>query len=588
MNPNLTIQLQRSVNARLNAFRSDFPEGANVGGFAEFVRESLIEVNEILHLEKSEAVAPDRRRIVRYYQSQGWISAPSKKTGREVIYDENQLVQMLLSYCLRELKTPITPKEEIKKVAALSLDMCLQRFSNGLAPAPAATLTDTPDDGSLVEQCDHFHIQLVASRGEPETGRVARSIRALARHNDGAYFTVDVCDEEIDLGDGIASEKVVNDVNDVTDIIDGDGSIRSLIPPFREQQKIGKDALVQIVTNRPHVFNWFADWGPTNPRDGVLHLGNYEFQFGAASAAVSASYSLLLAVCGELERRGISPYDLFHRFHARGCLFDSCERKEEIVLKLLAGDICKDCLEKLRPHFSNDLLREITLFQDAIRDRVRVLRQYVPDPEEDLQTLLRLVFVHSLVAANAPGGSTAVSLPKDGDDLEEWVFASGVGTSLGIDRELKALKRLADGRMGNGEADEDKWSHSHDGIVKILHRLHPNLQIVRIDSVRLKSGEFIAEGASLLNSQAESREIAFQGDLASFGITDTGATYAQFGKAGTAPSFAKIGTHLRVVGKDGTIQAVLRLPDNTLVDYTDGLPLRGCTAFSGVEGSPQS
>jgi hypothetical protein len=38
--------------------------------------------------------------------------------------------------------------------------------------------------------------------------------------------------------------------------------------------------------------------------------------------------------------------------------------------------------------------------------------------------------------------------------------------------------------------------------------------------------------------------------------------------------------HLRIVDEGGTVRAVLRLPDGTLVDYADGIPLRGCMAFS--------
>jgi hypothetical protein len=359
---------------------------------------------------------------------------------------------------------------------------------------------------------------------------------------------------------------------------DGDGTIRNQIQDFRRRHLIAEDAFVQIVTSREHGYNWFADWGATNPRDGVLHLRDYGFQFGVAKEAVTASYALLLAFCGELAGRGVSPYGLFHRDGPHGCLFDSCVRKEEIVLKLLAGDICKVCLEKLRPHFTKELLREAMTFQDTIRDRVRVLRQFGADPEVRLQEILRSVYVHARIEANSSGREANLPLPEEGSDLEDWCYDSRVGASLGISRELASLRRLAD------EGDErvfdgSKWNQAQDVIVGKLSRLHPNLQLVRIDSISLKPGEIITEGASLWNNSAEPWEFSFDGDLASAGITDAGSTYAKIGETGSSPRFVKMNTHLRIVNDGGTVQAALRLPDNTVVDYLDGMPLRGCKAF---------
>ena len=377
MNPSQANQLQRLVNERLNVFRIKFPTGANIEDFAVFVRKSIEKINSILNLKKSEASIPDPKRIVRYYQSRGWISIPTRKLGREVFYEEIHLVQMLLSYCLRGSKTLGVKAtiDEIEEVAEMSLNMCLERFIRGLNSVPEAILIDGPKR-ELLARCERFHILLVTSCGDSETSGAARAIENMARSRDESYFKVDVCDKEIDVECAGSPEEAVSKASD---IIDGDGSIRSHLPEFREEHGLANEALVQVITNRPHLFNWFADWGPTNPRDGVLHLGNYEVQFGVSSAAICASYSLLLALCAELEQRGISPYHLFHRFHPRGCLFDACEKKVDIVLKLLAGDICKDCLEKLRPYFSDELLREITLFQDSIRDEVRVLGQFITE-----------------------------------------------------------------------------------------------------------------------------------------------------------------------------------------------------------------
>jgi hypothetical protein len=218
------------------------------------------------------------------------------------------------------------------------------------------------------------------------------------------------------------------------------------------------------------------------------------------------------------------------------------------------------------------------IFQDTIRDRVRVLRQFGADPEVRLQEILRRVYVHARIEANSSGREANLPLPEEGSDLEDWCYDSRVGASLGISRELASLRRLAD--EGDERVfDESKWNHARDVIVGKLSRLHPNLELVRIDSIRLESGKFIAEGATLLNNSENSWDFSFDGDLASIGITDTDATYAKIGDAGSSLRFVNIDTHLRIVNEGGTVQAALRLPDNTAVDYLDGMPLRGCKAF---------
>jgi len=568
----------------VEAFRTASPDGVDIGGFAQMVQgavKKLMGSGEARLIANSpEGTGSDARktrsgiseRTVRYYRSEGWIADPYRSKGRGARYHEIHFLQMLGAYKLRLKKTP---ELEIKKVAKMTFAECL-RILTEEAVEPTCLPTVSGDSFSLL---------LVTERNNPESRRVAKAVRTMARRHCSSLIQVSVYDTEIDLteAEGVGEKKRISlgEFNEnMPDPEDGDGKIRNQIQEFRRLHRIDENVFVQIVTSRIHKFDWFADWGATNPRDGVLHLGDYELKFGVSKEAVTASYALLLAFCGELAGRGVSPYGLFHRDHSRGCLFDFCDENRDVVLKLLSGDICDECLDQLKLIFTRDLMRETASFLDGIRSRVRALRQFGPNPEEDLQKLLRLIFVHAVIEAKSPGRETVLSLPDEGGDLEEWVFKSGVGVSMGIARELEALKQLVGNRKGKCEADDIEWRRSRDAVLKALHRLHPNLQIVRIDSVRLESGKFIASGVSLRDGSANSWEIVLSGDLASVGITDTGTTYASIADGGAGLRFINLNTHLRVVGEHDTAQAVLHLPDGTLVDYTDGVPLRGCTAFS--------
>jgi hypothetical protein len=577
----------RKVMERVEEFRATYPSGADLKDFVEMVLVAVKDPGMGLTSSGGPGVVSiDARttrneisdRTVRYYRTKGWIADPYRDKGRGARYHEIHFLQMLAAYKLRLSRSPM--EAAIGKVAKMTFDECLE------------TITGRGKDVAMgsaweeAEPCDVFRVLLVAERQNPEARRVAKLVHALARRNGGSRLLVRIHDAEIELVDAAKREFPDNEVStQTTDSEDGDGRIRSQIRELRTQHGIDRNDFVQIVTTRTHKWDWFADWGATNPRDGVLHVGDYEREFGISKEAVTASYSLLLAFCGELAGRGVSPYGLFHRDHSRGCLFDFCDEKRDVVLKLLSGDICHDCLQRLRPLFGKGLMREVASFLDAIRGRVRALGQYVAEAEEKLREILRRVFVHALIDGNVRGQMGAESLPQDGDDLQMWVFESGVGVSLGIARELDALRALVGKRAANGEVDENAWSHSRGAIIETLRHLHPDLQFVRIDSVQLKSGALIAEGASLPecqgeDCQADSWQFSFDGDLASLGITDSGATYARIVQEGTGPRFVKIDTHLRVEEVGGRSRAVLRLPDGTLVDYADGTPLRGCTAFS--------
>jgi len=568
------------IIGEVEKFRKDHPDGIDGEIFAASVEAVVKKLRDSGGNHPADVEIDKRKdrkiseRTIRYYRARGWIADPYRRKGRGARYHEIHLMQMLAAHRLR---LDEAPEADIEKVARMGFDECL-----GIVIGEEVERS-LPSAAS----CDALQLILVCEEGNSEALQVARSVASLARRSCRSLIQVSVHETEIYLekttgadegrkpSDGVVADKE-------TDSEEGDGRIRKQIQSFRRQHRIDDGAFVQILTSRSHELNWFADWGATHPRDGVLHLGEYQCKLEISQEAVIASYALLLAICGELAGRGVSPYSLFHRDRSRGCLFDFCDDGRDLPLKLLSGDICSQCLDRMAPVFTTGLMREVASFLDAIRGRVRALQQFAPDPETRLREILRSVYVHALIEANSPGREDPVSLPQAGEDLNEWVFESRIGEDFGVSGELESLARLA-GKARKGEQEDDEWAPSRNAVLGALGRLHPDLRFVRIDSIGLNSGVFIVKGTPLEGVTADSWDFSFDRDLSALGITDTPATYAKFGEAGSSPRFVNVDDHLRIVDEGGKVRAVLRLPDGTLVDYADGVPLSGCKAFSEKE-----
>ena len=100
------------------------------------------------------------------------------------------------------------------------------------------------------------------------------------------------------------------------------------------------DAAVRILfSTRPLADNWFSHWHAVR-RSAVVSLGG-----APASVAVSAeafvAYEIILHGLRTLGA-GWSPERLAHA-ETRGCLFDFCESREDLAIKLQAADLCPPC-----------------------------------------------------------------------------------------------------------------------------------------------------------------------------------------------------------------------------------------------------
>lgn len=103
-------------------------------------------------------------------------------------------------------------------------------------------------------------------------------------------------------------------------------------------------AEVQVLfTVRPLADNWFSHWHPSR-QSAVVSLAGWGGGFAVPVQAFVA-YELILHGLRTLGPAW-SPEKLTHA-DTRGCLFDFCEHREDIEIKLQAADLCPSCRQAL-------------------------------------------------------------------------------------------------------------------------------------------------------------------------------------------------------------------------------------------------
>ena len=108
----------------------------------------------------------------------------------------------------------------------------------------------------------------------------------------------------------------------------------------KEAERAAPDAAVRIVlTQRRLADNWFSHWH-ADSRSAVVSLADWDGTLQVSPMAFVAFETIhhgLRAVAPEFD-----PLRLAHA-DTRGCLFDFCETRADIEVKLQAADLCPDC-----------------------------------------------------------------------------------------------------------------------------------------------------------------------------------------------------------------------------------------------------
>ena len=312
---------------------------------------------------------------------------------------------------------------------------------------------------------------------------------------------------------------------------------------IREQRSLREllpTAFVYLLTHSRNEFNWFAAENETDMRSGFGHVDDFSWITTAPASAISAHYLLKGIFNALLHEAGVDWRALWHS-ESRGCLFDFCEQKADLGLKLRTGDICGDCLTVLRDaRIPEALLKQAANVMDAQRRRavntvqffetepafahwpfpVAVTRHKVAQASNQLHRLLLLLdHFDSLVrfVVLTQGVTTArLSEVPERPALGWWVetLASVHGGEQDLQEVLRIAERenivsLRNENRGHGWMAVDDHSYRGDatrleGILSAIEeRLAPFLSARRLvvpKSTKLEDGQFVLRGSLLTGS----------------------------------------------------------------------------------------
>jgi len=136
---------------------------------------------------------------------------------------------------------------------------------------------------------------------------------------------------------------------------------------YRELFRIEDDAYVVLLTKRKNALNWFSASDQNN--NIFVHAADWEL-YTTVNPKYPIAYQVLENVLQELMKADIynAPNEYIHE-SPRGCMNDLCTRKQEIIIKLQTGNICADCITKIRSEGASEaMIRQIINIFSSIRN----------------------------------------------------------------------------------------------------------------------------------------------------------------------------------------------------------------------------
>lgn len=117
---------------------------------------------------------------------------------------------------------------------------------------------------------------------------------------------------------------------------------------FRDQNDIGDDEFVVILSEKPNQLNWFsaADYGGN--KNLFVHTGDWDLIFGEGDESYPIAYHVAITLLHFLWFESIDEINFSNVHRAPiGCINDFCEEKKQAILKMRTADICPVCIEKI-------------------------------------------------------------------------------------------------------------------------------------------------------------------------------------------------------------------------------------------------
>jgi|GEM_PF-2114587 len=122
----------------------------------------------------------------------------------------------------------------------------------------------------------------------------------------------------------------------------------------RTELRLPSNEYLVLLTDRPNRRNFFAVMDPREPRNGFVHAGEWNLFVQCDNALPVAFTVLNLVLLHKTEPDPDGWPRILHQ-HPIGCLNDFCGDKRDVIFKLRTGDICVDCIERMRRKGFSDL-----------------------------------------------------------------------------------------------------------------------------------------------------------------------------------------------------------------------------------------
>jgi hypothetical protein len=177
----------------------------------------------------------------------------------------------------------------------------------------------------------------------------------------------------------------------------------ALLRTLRVNQGLDPSTFLFLLTHTPNESNWFAAEDPVCVRNGFGLVEDYSWVTAAPVSVVVAHY-VLEGIFNALVTEGGIPWRKLWHAESRGCLFDFCQRKSELALKLRTADICGDCTAAFQGIcIPDDLLRQAVAIMEASRRLAVNTKQWLTaDPPFQEWPFPVAITRHKVVQARNP------------------------------------------------------------------------------------------------------------------------------------------------------------------------------------------
>lgn len=147
-------------------------------------------------------------------------------------------------------------------------------------------------------------------------------------------------------------------------------TIFGLCDIYRKENGVKDEDIVVLLTDYRNSKRWFSAWDESGKKNYFIQTSNWDFFVDSDSCYPVvyelASVPLYFSLCE-------TPDDLLKLAHRdpKGCPFDFCGDKKDVILKLRTGDICQECREiMIQNNFDPAVARQIFSIFDNIRSQM--------------------------------------------------------------------------------------------------------------------------------------------------------------------------------------------------------------------------